>query len=296
MISLSTGASYLGPQPSLTKISECITEFTSWFSNNHIMVNSTKSLVMFIGSPILLSKCNLPAEDTFEATKFSVSFKLKILSVTLDASLYFTHFASQLIQASNFHLHAIKQIRKFLPFNTAIALNMSLVLFRLDYCNSLFCGLPNCLISKLQSLQNRAAKIVLQADYYSSYCAYLDRLHWLPVAQKAQFKLLWLTVNILYFNQPAFLYELILSQRLMNLSGLRTLHYGYIGLSLLTLFYIALFRISPLIYRILFHSICVSHLLLNSKYCSIYKTTLLIIYNDHSSNQLSSTKKFQEAI
>ena len=39
-----------------------------------------------------------------------------------DSRLNFTHFVSQIIQASNFHLHAIRQARKFLPFDTAVAL------------------------------------------------------------------------------------------------------------------------------------------------------------------------------
>ena len=52
-----------------------------------------------------------------------------------------------------------------------------------------------------------AAKTALQADYYSSSHTCLDRLHWLPVVLRAQFKLLWLTANILYFNQPAYLYD-----------------------------------------------------------------------------------------
>ena len=206
-ITLFTGASYLDPHPSLTKIYECITELNLWFSNNHLMLNPNKSKVMFVGSTILLSKSNLPTEVIFDGTTLSVTSKLKILGVTLDSRLNFTHFVSQIIQASNFHLHAIRQARKFLPFDTAVALNISLVLSRIDYCNSFLCRLPNCLISKLQSLQNRASKTVLQADYYSSSRTVLDRLHWLPVALGAQFKLLWLTANILYFNQPDYLYE-----------------------------------------------------------------------------------------
>ena len=206
-ITLFTGASYLDSHPSLTKISECITELNLWFSNNHLMLNPNKSEVMFVGSPILLSKSNLPTEVIFDGITLSVTSKLKILGVTLDSRLNFTHFVSQIIQASNFHLHAIRQERKFLPFDTAVALIISLVLSRIDYCNSLLSRLPNCLISKLQSLQNRAAKTVLQADYYSSSRTYLDRLHWLPVALRAQFKLLWLTANTLYFNQPAYLYD-----------------------------------------------------------------------------------------
>ena len=173
-------------------------------SNKHVMLNSTKSE----GSLILFSKFSFPAEITFDATKLSVSSKLKILGVTLVPSFYFTHFASQFIQASNLHLHAIKQVRKFLFSSTAVALTISSVLSRLDYRNSLFFGLLNCFISKLQYFQNCAAKTVLQTDYYSSSRACLDCLHWLPVSQRAQFKLLWLTAIILYFNQPAYIYEL----------------------------------------------------------------------------------------
>ena len=124
-ITLFAGASYLDPHPSLTKISECITELNLWFSNNHLMLNPNKSEVMFVGSPILLSKSNLPTEVIFDGTTLSVMSKLKILGVTLDSRLNFTHFVSQIIQASNFHLHAIRQARKFLPFDTAVALNIS---------------------------------------------------------------------------------------------------------------------------------------------------------------------------
>ena len=54
-----------------------------------------------------------------------------------------------------------------------------------------------------------------------------------------------------------------LSDKLMSLSGPQTLAYGWINLFLLTLFYIALFRMLPLIYGVLFHYICVSNLHLN---------------------------------
>ena len=208
IISLSVGASYLDLQPSLTKISKCITYLNFWFTNNHFMLNLTKSEVMFVGALILLAQYNLPTEVTLDGLNLPISSKLKILGVTLDLSLNFTLFASQIIQASNFHLYAIKQLSNFLLFNTAVALTISSVLSKLEYCNSFLCGLPNCLISKLQSFQNRAAKTVLQIDYYSLSCSCLNRLHWLLVALRAQFKLLWLTANILYFNQPTHLYKL----------------------------------------------------------------------------------------
>ena len=91
---------------------------------------------MFVGSSRLLAKYNLPSVVTFDGTTLPISSKLKILHVTLDSNLNFAHFIFQIIQSSNFHIYAIKQARKFLPLSTANSLFISLVLSRLDYCNS----------------------------------------------------------------------------------------------------------------------------------------------------------------
>ena len=142
---------------------------------------------------------------TLDGTTLPISSKLKILDVTLDLNLNLAHFNSHIIQSSNFHIYAIKQVRKFLPLSTANALFISLVLSRLDYCNSLLCGQPNYLLCKLQ---NHVAKTVLQADYFSSFSDCLDRLHWLPVSQRCKFKLLWLIAFTLKLEQPAYLFDL----------------------------------------------------------------------------------------
>ena len=162
---------------------------------------------MFVGSSRLLAKYNLFSEVTLDGTTLPISSKLKILGVTLDSNLNFAHFISQIIQSSNFHIYAIKQVRKFLPFSTANALFSSLVLSRLN-CNALLCGQPNYLLCKLQALQNHAAKTVLQADYFSSSSDF-DRLHWLPVSQRCKFKLLWLIACTFKLEQPAYLFDLL---------------------------------------------------------------------------------------
>ena len=101
------------------------------------ILNPTKSEVMFVGSSRLLAKYNLPSVVTLDGTTLPTSSKLKILDVTLDSNLNFAHFISQIIQVSNFHIYAIKQVRKFLPLSIANALFTSLAFSRLDYCNSL---------------------------------------------------------------------------------------------------------------------------------------------------------------
>ena len=176
-ITLFTGVSHPDPNPTLLKLSSCFSTLNSWLSQSQLKLNPTKSEVMFVGSSCILAKYNLPFVITLDGTTLPISSKLKILGVTLDSNLSFAHFISQIIQSSNFHIYAIKQVRKFLPLSTVNALFISLVLSRLDYCNSLPCGQPNYLLCKLQALQNHAAKTVLQADYFSSSSDCLDCLH-----------------------------------------------------------------------------------------------------------------------
>ena len=51
----------------------------------------------------------------------------------------------------------------------------------LDYCNAIFTGLPECLLKRLQFVQNCAAKLVLGRHKFDSSREALTELHWLPL-------------------------------------------------------------------------------------------------------------------
>ncbi|KAI5618634.1 hypothetical protein C0J50_21833, partial [Silurus asotus] len=59
-----------------------------------------------------------------------------------------------------FLLYNIRRIRPFLSIQAAQVLVQSLVISRLDYCNSLLAGLPLNAIRPLQMIQNAAARLV----------------------------------------------------------------------------------------------------------------------------------------
>ena len=161
-ITLFTGVSHPDPSPTLLKLSSCLSPLNSWFSQSQLKLNPTKSEVMFVGSSRLMAKYNLPSVVTLDGTTLPISSKLKILGVTLALNLNFAQFISQIIQSSNFHIYAIKQVRKFLPLSTANAFFISLVFFRLDYCNSLLCGQPNFKLSKT-TRPRRFFKLIISA-------------------------------------------------------------------------------------------------------------------------------------
>ena len=65
----------------------------------------------------------------------------------------------------------------------------SLVFSHLHYCNSLLYGIPECVIRKLQRVQNIAAKLVLNLGKSDSPIPAMFRLHWLPKRFRLDYKI-----------------------------------------------------------------------------------------------------------
>ncbi len=57
---------------------------------------------------------------------------------------------------------------------------------RLVYCNSVFTGLPKKSIRQLQLIQNAAARVLIKTKKVD----HMRFLHWLPVCQRIDFKIL----------------------------------------------------------------------------------------------------------
>ena len=83
-ITLFTGVSHPDPNPTLLKLSSCLSALNSWFSQSQLKLNPTKSEVMFVGSSRLLAKYNLHSVVILDGTTLPISSKLKIIGVTLD--------------------------------------------------------------------------------------------------------------------------------------------------------------------------------------------------------------------
>ena len=92
----------------------------------------------------------------------------------------------------------------------AILIAVALVQSRLDYCNSLFFNMSCLNISKLQRVQNLAARLALN-DWCSPIQQIFVNLPWLPIQARIKFKICNLTYKLLSENQPANLRSLITS-------------------------------------------------------------------------------------
>ena len=99
----------------------------------------------------------------------------------------------------------IKHLRPLLTEDITQVLVLGLVISHIDYCNSLFVGLPETDISKLQRIQNVGAKLVLNKPRSQGAIETLRQLHWLPIQQRIKHKLLTIVFKCLYDKAPAYL-------------------------------------------------------------------------------------------
>ena len=72
----------------------------------------------------------------------------KNLGVVLDSSLSFRSHMDSIVKTCNFHIHNLYMIKDFVNRKNLVTLVHSLIISKVDYCNSLFIVLPNVILKK----------------------------------------------------------------------------------------------------------------------------------------------------
>ena len=97
----------------------------------------------------------------------------------------------------------------YLSEDTSKTLISAFVLSRIDYCNFLLAGCPKQLIHKLQKVQNNAARLICRTPKFDHVSPVLHTLHWLPVEQVIEYKLLLLAFKSVNKDGPSYLSDLL---------------------------------------------------------------------------------------
>ena len=112
-------------------------------------------------------------------------------------------------ESALFHLRNIVKVREYLTVERTEALVHAFVTCRLDNCNSLLTGSPKYLITKLQRIQNCAARLVAQQPRAAHVSPILKALNSLPVDQRIVFKELLLTYKAITNLGPSYITQLL---------------------------------------------------------------------------------------
>ena len=135
------------------------------------------------------------------------------LGVLFDENMTLLPHINNTCKTAFYYILNIRRIRKYLSVKTARTFGHAVVIGRLDYCNSLLYGLPMKSISKLQRVQNTAARLITNTPRYDHVTPVLRSLHWLAVKERVTFKILTLSFKAIHGIAPDYIQSLVTLQR-----------------------------------------------------------------------------------
>ena len=194
------------------RLEACLSDIKSWMTWHFLKLNEGKtealSLHPFYGQSQLVD------EIYFNDTVIATSPTAKSLGVHFDSKLSFQKQASEVVQTCNYRLKNMIRIGSKLQPDVKQMIFQSYIMNKLDYCNSVYGGINQSVINKLQSVQNAGARFVkgmFGRDWRQrgSMHDLLSTLHYLPVYYRILFKICLLTFKCIHGLAPKYLQELI---------------------------------------------------------------------------------------
>ena len=197
-----------GQSLSSSKIEACVKDILIWCTKNMLSCNPSKTKILQLLSR--LSRNDSPQTPLLVGRDMIVPVPVaRDLGITLDKHLTLHQHINNVSKSGSYAIRNIGRIRKYLNNEDCEKLVHAFVTSRLDCCNSIFYGLPDCELAKLQRIQNTAARLVVRLKKSDHITPVLQKLHWLPIKSRINYKIFLLTYQALNGLAPSYLSELL---------------------------------------------------------------------------------------
>ena len=192
----------------VSAMESCISDIRRWMLSKKLKLNDDKTEFLIIGTRQQLEKVNI--EELCVGSHFiKPSSVVKNLGSWFDSKLNMLVHINKTCSSSFFYLYNLRRIRKYLTRQDTECLVHAFIGSKIDYCNGLLYGLPTSATSKLQRVQNAAARLVTGSPRFCHITPVLESLHWLPIKYRIHFKIVLLTFKCIYGLAPQYLVKLI---------------------------------------------------------------------------------------
>jgi hypothetical protein len=192
----------------ITRVTTCINEIIRWMNNNMLKINPAKTeLIVFTSD-----RNSRAVEDIsvkVDQSEITQSPSVKNLGAFFDSRMNMEQHINHVSKSCCAQLRQIGRIRQYINVEATKSLVNSMVTSRLDYCNALLYGVPNCTLNKLQNIQNTAARIITRTSRYDHITPVLKDLHWLPMQYRVKYKILTHTFKALHDQSPIYIRDML---------------------------------------------------------------------------------------
>ena len=161
-----------------TMLNQDLDRLAQWLYEHKLTLNISKSKFMLIGGP---RKLNTLEEFTLiiKEKELDRVNSFKYLGVIINENLSWTDHVDYIKTKVSQRLGVLQRIKHLLPRNTRELFVKAMVLPILDYADVTWGDKSNTtLMNKIQLLQNKAAKLILDMPKHSSATEALDLLGW----------------------------------------------------------------------------------------------------------------------
>ena len=191
----------------VARVEACVADIRIWMRSNYLKLNDDKTELLILGtSPRTVTNLSIIIGDD----RIEVGEKPpRNLGVFFDCSLTMDFHIRKIAKSNNGTLYKIGKVRKYMDKKICETLINGLVTSRFDYCNSLLYGTAKKSLNVFQLQQNRAARIITHTGKFEHITHVRKELHWLPIKQRIDFKILLFTYKALNGLAPRYLSDLI---------------------------------------------------------------------------------------
>ena len=193
------------------RVLSLLKDLKNWMLHRKLKLNEGKTDIILLSGGLRVDPTYAFGTLHFEGSELCPSTSVRNLGIVFDCKLNFRSHISNLVRSCNYHLRNLYSVKRYLDRDILTALIHSLIVSRVDYCNSLFLGLPNAQLKKIQSILNRCARLVFSLPPRVPTTKYLIELHWLSVKARIEFKICLIVFKALKFGQPKYIVDLLSS-------------------------------------------------------------------------------------
>src|SRR6218665_897765 len=197
-----------GAASAIRTMSQATDALNAWMSSNRLLLNPHKTQYIWLGTRQQLDKLDSESLSA-EFPPFLFSSSVRDLGVILDHELSFGELITALTRSCYYHLCQFRVVSRSLSSSSASTLVHAFIANRLDYCSSLYCGLPQVRLRPLNGVLWAAARMIGGVPKFGHISDYMrDVFHWLPVQQRIHYRISSIVWHCVLGNAPSYLLEL----------------------------------------------------------------------------------------